>query len=36
MKFSRNAIWLIPLLLIVSFPLWSIPVSTFLNPAGRT
>lgn len=34
MKFSRNTIWLIPLTLLVTFPLWSIPVSKFLAPRG--
>ncbi len=34
MIFSRNTIWLIPLFLLVSFPLWSIPVSKFLTPRG--
>lgn len=31
----RNKLcWLIPLLLIVTFPLWKIPVGTFLSPRG--
>jgi LPS export ABC transporter protein LptC len=30
----RNALWLIPLLLILSFPLWKIPVASFLTPRG--
>ena len=34
MKFHRNTIWLVPLLFIVTFPLWSVPVSTFLSPRG--
>ena len=34
MKFQRNTIWLIPLLFIVTFPLWSDPVGTFLSPRG--
>jgi LPS export ABC transporter protein LptC len=34
MKFHRNTIWLIPLSIIISFPLWSIPVSDFLAPRG--
>jgi len=34
MKFHRNTIWLIPLSIIISFPLWSIPVSNFLAPRG--
>lgn len=35
MKFSRNTIWLIPLFLLVTFPLWSVPVSNFLAPRGN-
>ena len=34
MKFHRNTIWLIPLSIIVTFPLWSIPVGNFLAPRG--
>jgi len=34
MKFHRKAIWLVPLLLLVTFPLWSIPVGDFLTPRG--
>ena len=34
MKFHRNTIWLVPLLFIVTFPLWSGPVGTFLSPRG--
>lgn len=34
MKFGRNTVWLIPLLLTLTFPLWSIPVSKFLTPRG--
>ena len=34
MKFHRNTIWLIPLSIIVTFPLWSVPVSEFLTPRG--
>ena len=30
----RNRIWFIPFLLFVSFPLWRIPVGTFLAPRG--
>lgn len=30
----RNALWLVPLLLIVTFPLWKIPVGSFLAPRG--
>ena len=32
MKIHRNTIWLIPLSIIVTFPLWSIPVGNFLTP----
>jgi LPS export ABC transporter protein LptC len=34
MKLHRNSVWLIPLLGIVTFPLWSIPVGDFLTPRG--
>jgi LPS export ABC transporter protein LptC len=34
MKFHRNTIWLVPLLIIVTFPLWSIPIGNFLTPLG--
>jgi LPS export ABC transporter protein LptC len=34
MKFHRNIIWLVPLFIIVSYPLWSIPVGNFLTPRG--
>lgn len=30
----RNFIWLAPLVLMVSFPLWRIPVGNFLTPRG--
>jgi LPS export ABC transporter protein LptC len=30
----RNSIWLIPLFLFVTFPLWRIPVASFLAPRG--
>lgn len=30
----RNLIWLIPAVLIISFPLWRIPVAAFLAPRG--
>lgn len=30
----RNLIWLIPVTLFVFYPLWSIPVGTFLSPRG--
>lgn len=34
MKFHRNSIWLIPLLLIITFPVWSHPIGKFLTPRG--
>ncbi|MEN8200690.1 MAG: LPS export ABC transporter periplasmic protein LptC [Thermodesulfobacteriota bacterium] len=30
----RNLIWLIPLILFLTFPLWRIPVAAFLSPRG--
>lgn len=30
----RNLIWLVPLILIVTFPAWRIPVGKFLTPRG--
>jgi len=30
----RNLLWLIPLLLIISFPVWRLPVASFLQPRG--
>lgn len=30
----RNYIWLVPLVLLVSFPIWRIPVGKFLTPRG--
>ncbi len=30
----RNLVWLIPVLMIISFPLWRLPVSSFLTPRG--
>ena len=32
MKLHRNTVWLVPLLLILTFPLWRIPVGSFLTP----
>lgn len=32
---NRNAIWLIPIFLLVTFPLWKIPVGNFLKPRGE-
>jgi len=34
MKPGRNTIWLIPLFLLLTYPLWSIPLSSFLAPRG--
>lgn len=34
MKLSRNTTWLIPLAIILTFPLWSNPVGKFLTPRG--
>jgi LPS export ABC transporter protein LptC len=34
MKLHRNSVWFIPLLFIVTFPLWSVPVGDFLTPRG--
>lgn len=31
----RNALWLVPTLLIVTFPLWKPPVANFLSPRGN-
>ena len=31
---KRNSVWLIPLLLILTFPFWKIPVGGFLAPRG--
>lgn len=31
---GRNLLWLIPLILIVTFPLWKIPAASFLAPRG--
>ena len=30
----RNLVWMIPVLLIVTFPVWQLPVSSFLRPRG--
>jgi LPS export ABC transporter protein LptC len=30
----RNLLWLIPLLIIVTFPAWRVPLSAFLTPRG--
>lgn len=32
MKYHRNTIWLIPLAIIITFPIWSTPVGKFLTP----
>lgn len=34
MKLSRNTLWIIPLLIILAFPFWSVPVGKFLTPRG--
>jgi len=34
MKLHRNTVWLIPLIVIITFPLWRIPVTAFLIPRG--
>jgi LPS export ABC transporter protein LptC len=31
---GRNLVWLIPLFLLISFPLWRVPVAGFLAPRG--
>ncbi|CAG35492.1 LPS export ABC transporter periplasmic protein LptC [Desulfotalea psychrophila] len=30
----RNKVWVIPLIFILTFPLWKIPVGNFLSPRG--
>lgn len=30
----RNLIWLLPLFIIITFPIWKIPVGSFLSPRG--
>ncbi len=34
MNLHRNTIWLVPLLILVTFPVWSVPVAEFLTPHG--
>lgn len=34
MKLHRNMVWLVPLILLLTFPLWRIPVGSFLTPRG--
>lgn len=34
MRLHRNTIWLVPLLCIITFPLWSPPIGRFLTPRG--
>lgn len=34
MKPHRNTIWLLPLFLLLTFPLWSKPLGVFLTPRG--
>ncbi len=31
---SRNLLWLVPLVLLLTFPLWKIPLGSFLAPRG--
>jgi LPS export ABC transporter protein LptC len=35
MRATRNTIWLIPLAIIITYPLWSIPTGKFLAPRGN-
>jgi LPS export ABC transporter protein LptC len=35
MKLHRNTVWLVPLILTLTFPLWRIPVASFLTPRGN-
>ncbi len=30
----RNSVWLIPLILFLTFPIWRIPLAAFLSPRG--
>ena len=30
----RNLVWLIPVVMIVTFPVWQLPISSFLTPRG--
>jgi len=32
MKLHRNTVWLVPFIMLVTFPLWKIPVGSFLTP----
>ena len=32
MNVQRNSVWLVPLILLCTFPLWRIPVGSFLTP----
>jgi len=36
MKLHRNTVWLVPLIMILTFPLWRIPVGSFLTARGET
>lgn len=36
MNFSRNKVWIVPLLALVSYPLWQPPVAGFLAPRQST
>lgn len=31
---GRNLVWLVPMVLLLTFPLWRIPLTTFLAPRG--
>ena len=31
---GRNLLWLVPFILLLTFPLWKIPVGSFLTPRG--
>jgi LPS export ABC transporter protein LptC len=31
---SRNLVWLVPLALVITFPLWHLPLAAFLAPRG--
>ena len=34
MLHTRNLLWLIPLLLLATFPAWKLPLASFLEPRG--
>ena len=31
---SRNLLWIIPIILLLCFPLWKVPIASFLEPRG--